>query len=152
MLLHQALAAAKPTVLNEALAETLRASLGPVSDRMWRDLIRESEVPLAPLVEGVRQEDFPALERTLLALATEYEQAGFEKDVLRQKRVRRLVIAAKDHARLVTRNASTEEAKRAQKEEMILWMLTWLDNPSVFETWVTLRKPRITAVPATPPE
>jgi len=26
------------------------------------------------------------------------------------------------------------------KEEMVLWMLTWLENPGVFATWLELRK------------
>jgi hypothetical protein len=48
------------------------------------------------------------------------------------------VITAKDHARLAMRK--TNEEKRALKEEMILWMLTWLENPGVFPIWVALRK------------
>jgi hypothetical protein len=27
-----------------------------------------------------------------------------------------------------------------EKEEMVLWMMTWLENPDVFEAWVPLRK------------
>jgi hypothetical protein len=46
------------------------------------------------------------------------------------------VIAAKDHARF----ASRKEEKRPEKEEMILWMLTWLENPPVFPEWVRLRR------------
>jgi hypothetical protein len=49
--------------------------------------------------------------------------------------VRRLVIAAKDHARLAARNPE----KRADKHEMNLWLTTWLENPPVFEEWVLLR-------------
>lgn len=114
--------------------------LGPVSDRMLRDLLRESDYPLAPLVEGVRQDDFASLERTLLALAQCYQQAAEAGDTARQKQCRQAAIAAKDHARLVQRNPATGEEKRAQKQEVILWLLTWLENPGVFETWVALRK------------
>lgn len=47
--------------------ERLRVELAPISDSYLRRLPRASGVPLTPEVEGVRQEDFAALERTLLA-------------------------------------------------------------------------------------
>jgi hypothetical protein len=50
--------------------------------------------------------------------------------------VRRLVITAKEHARLAARNPG----KRPDKEEMILWLTTWLENPPVFREWVSLRR------------
>lgn len=97
---------------------------------------------MAPIVEGVRQDDFASLERTLLGLAQEYCQAGLDGNRARQKECRQLVISAKDHARLATHNPKTDDARRAQKEEMVLWMMTWLENPLVFEMWVPLRKAR----------
>ncbi len=92
-------------------------------------------MPLAPLVAGVRQDSLADLERSLLDLYNEYERA--EGDKPRQRACRRLVIEAKDHARWALRRGHTE------KEEMILWMLTWLENPGVFPGWVELRKERL---------
>jgi len=54
----------------------------------------------------------------------------------RRMAVRRLVITAKEHARLAARNP----AKRPEKDEMVLWLTTWLENPPVFREWVSLRK------------
>lgn len=138
-----------PPVITTAIATQLRASLGaPVSDNMWKDLLRSCNVPLAPLLEGVRQETLASLERTLLALWQEYH-AG---DPDTRRRCRALVIEAKDHARLAARNPKVDDAKRALKEEMVLWMLTWLENPEAFALWVPLRKHRLaTAGPQTPP-
>jgi hypothetical protein len=116
------------------MARTLRDQLSPVGDSLFRELLRECGVPLAPLVEGIRQEDLASLERTLLALAEEYQKPD------QQRLCRQAVIRAKDHARLVSRNPSVDSEKRAMKEEMLLWMLTWLENPAVFELWVSLRK------------
>ncbi|MBL8217424.1 MAG: hypothetical protein JNK87_42275 [Bryobacterales bacterium] len=137
-------------MLDGAAAVKLRAQLGPVSDAMWRDLLRECGVPLAPLVEGVRQDTFANLERTLLLLWQEYAAADREG----RRQCRALVIEAKDHARLAARNPKVSEDKRQQKEEMLLWMLTWLENPGAFELWVGLRKQRLaaTADQSTPPE
>ena len=44
--------------------ERLRLELAPISYSYLRRLPRASGVPLTPDVEGVRQEDFAALERT----------------------------------------------------------------------------------------
>ncbi len=129
----------RPQEVGEAEWDELRRELAPVSESYLRKLLRESGVPLAPLVEGVRQESLDALERSLLRMLAEYEGGGRERKAL----VRRAVITAKDHARLAAR----VEAKRALKEEMILWMVTWLGNPGVFPDWVRLRKTKSCPLP-----
>jgi hypothetical protein len=88
-------------------------------------------------VEGVRQESLEDLKRSLLAIGEEYAKAYGAGDRARMRLCRRTVIQAKDHARWALRRG------RAEKEEMILWMLTWLENPGVFPDWVELRKARL---------
>jgi hypothetical protein len=105
----------------------LRTALAPISDSYLRRLLRASGVPLYPLVEGVRQEDFPALERSLLALLGEERRAA-----------RTLIIEAKQHARWALK-------KHPEKEEMLLWMLPWLENPGIFPQWLEIRKEALRA-------
>jgi hypothetical protein len=121
-----------PAQIGETEFEELRRALVPVSESYLRKLVRESGVPLAPLVEGVRQGSFDELEASLLKFLDEYERG----DPARRAAVRRVVITAKDHARLAARNLD----KRAEKEEMLLWLLTWLENPPLFRDWVRLRR------------
>ncbi len=84
------------------------------------------------MIDGVRQGTLDELEASLRALLEAYEHG----DASRRAAVRRLVITAKDHARLAARIP----AKRAEKEEMILWMTVWLENPPVFPEWVRVRR------------
>jgi len=128
-----------PGEISEAEWADLRACLAPVSPGYLRRLLRASGLPLAPLVEGVRQGSFEELERTLLALGREYAAAREAGARDRQEACRRLVIEAKDHARWAARRAA-DAAKKAVKKEMADWMLVWLEDPSVFPTWVRLRK------------
>jgi hypothetical protein len=121
----------RPAEIGEREWEALRAALAPISETYLRKLLRASGVALAPLIEGVRQETIEALERSLVKLLDEYERG----DGARRARVRRLVITAKDHARWASKKAE----KREEKEEMMLWMLTWLENPPLFREWVRLR-------------
>lgn len=119
---------AAPGRIGAAEFERLRTDLA-VSETYLRKLLRDSGTPLVPMVEGVRQGSFEELERTLNALCAEY-CAG---DDAQRATARRLVIAAKDHARWAARRGHP-------KDEMILWMLTWLENPPLFPQWVRLRR------------
>jgi len=105
-------------------AERLRAALDPISDSHFRKLLRASGAPLAPEVEGVRQDTLADLERTLLAQLAQPEAEA-----------RRAVIAARDHARLAQRRKPTPE-----REEKILWMTVWLENRPLFADWLAVRK------------
>jgi len=121
-----------PAQVCEAEFGALRAHLAPISESYLRKLLRESGVSLDPMIEGVRQGTFAELEASLLRLLAEYESS----DPPRRMAVRRLVITAKEHARLAARNPT----KRADKDEMILWLTTWLENPPVFRAWVSIRR------------
>jgi hypothetical protein len=125
------LARIQPAQIGEAEWGQLLRLLAPSSENYLRKLLRDSGLPLAPMVGGVRQGGLDELEASLLALLTEYEQG----DRVRRAAVRRLVILAKDHARWAMRKSR----EAADKEEMILWMVTWLENPPLFPEWVRLR-------------
>ena len=125
-----------PLLIGEAEWSAIAAGLAPVSDSYLRSLLRECGVPLEPLIEGVRQDSLPALERTLRALESAYETG----DAAQRRACRERVIAAKDHARFAIRRLPESGAKKIEKEEMLLWMLTWLENPPAFPLWLDLRK------------
>lgn len=123
--------------VTEEEAARLAAALPDVSPHRLRQLLRETGLELAPMVEGVRQNTFADLERTLRALGQEYEQTG---DRARRQAIRALVVEAKDHARLAIRNPKVAPEIRTEREEMIQWMLVWLENPPVFNVWIDTRK------------
>lgn len=119
----------KPARIGEAETGRIRQALDPISDSYLRKLLLECGVPLAPMVQGVRQSNLDELESSLVALLDEYEAS----DATRRQAIRRMIITAKDHARFAAR-------KNPEKVEMILWMTTWLENPPIFRGWVHLRR------------
>ena len=125
----------RPAEIGDGEWDRLRALLAPISENYLRRLLRESGAPLAPLIEGVRQESGDALEASLVKLLGEYEKG----DPGRRVRARRAVILAKDHARWALRRLKSEDQK-TDKQEMILWMTTWLENPPLFREWARLRR------------
>jgi hypothetical protein len=106
----------------------LREEFPEISPTTVRRALLESGLELDPLVEGVRQDTLADLERTLLALAAEYEHGG----AAHRAHVRALVLEARRHAALA--------ARRKPKDEELLWLKTWLENPLVFPAWARLRR------------
>jgi hypothetical protein len=121
--------------IDESVWQALQQRLAPVSESYLRKLVRAVGRPMAPIIEGVVQDSFDDLERTLAALQVEYEVSDPE----RKRAIRKSVITAKDHAFFALKRMQPEDERRESKEEMLLWMRTWLENPSVFSTWLTLR-------------
>jgi hypothetical protein len=114
----------KPSIIGPKEFQQLEEELSPISESYLRKLLRDSGVPLAPMVEGVRQSNLGALELSLLALLTEYESG----DAAHRQAVRKLVIMAKEHARWTN------------KQEHVLWLAMWLENPPLFPAWARLRR------------
>ena len=129
----------RPAMIGESEYSKIKDALKPVSANYLHKLVKDCGVPLAPMVAGVRQANFGDLEDSLHLLLDEYARG----DARRQASVRALVITAKDHARLAARNP----ARRAEKDEVILWLTTWLENPPLFPAWVAIRRGLITARP-----
>ncbi len=123
----------RPGRIGAAEFASARQALSPVSERYLRELMRASGLPLDPLIEGVRQDTFEHLERTLRALEAAYG-AG------ERQPARAAVIAAKDHARFALRRLAVHDDRTAVKREMLLWIMTWLENPPLFPPWVEIRK------------
>ena len=146
----------QPRQVGELEFEELRRELAPISESYLRKLLRESGVPLTPMVQGVRQQSFEELEASLTDLLHEY----LDGDPARRMAVRRLVITAKDHARWAARRGmpvrevsmkgkplgdapTNVQSKPAPKDEVLLWLLTWLANPPLFPDWVRLRRAQL---------
>ncbi len=129
-------------IITEDLWQEMQALFASSTPGYLRRLLRESGALLAPLVEGVRQDSFDELERTLLALEQEYARAKSGGERERTRNLRRLVIEAKSHARFALRRSSTSEEKRNIKKEMVEWMIIWLEDPALFAPWVKLRRKR----------
>jgi hypothetical protein len=136
--LEEFLAERQPSRISEETWRELVALLAPISESYLRELLRRTNLPVAQPFGGVRQSSFEELEASLLEIEGVYAEAMAQGDLARATACRRVVIQAKDRARLVSRTPE----KRKQKEEMVEWMLVWLENPGIFETWVELRRRR----------
>jgi len=138
--LRELLAAGRITAIGEAEWLALLSALAPVSESYLRDLLRDTGLPFAQPYAGIRQHSFADLEQDLRDMLLLYQEAAAGGDRQRARDCRRQVIAAKDRARFLSRRAGISPEKKAQKDEMVQWMLVWLENPEVFPAWVEIRK------------
>lgn len=120
-----------PKRIDAKMFAAIRESIGPVSESYLRQMLRDSGVPLSPEVEGVVASSLTELRRTLIAFANLYAAGN--------KQVRAVVIEAKNRLRWAQAR-SKDESKNALRSEMILWTMTWLENPGAFELWIGLRE------------
>jgi len=138
--LREFLAARGITAIGEAEWQAALRELAPISESYLRDLLRDSGLPFAQPWAGIRQQTFADVERDLRTMLEVYAEAMRTGDRLRARYCRRQVIAAKDRARFIARSPKTSPEKKARKEEMVQWLLVWLENPEVFPAWVDIRK------------
>ena len=137
-LLRQFLSNPVPCRVEPGQFAELAAQLAPISASYLRHLLRDSGVPLNALVEGVRQDSFDHLARTLAALSESYQTAPHD--------ARALVLEAKAHAKLALRRDPDPTARQLK----IDWRIRWLENPPIFPLWVSLQK-RVTETPPAAP-
>lgn len=125
----------KPALVDPETVVQIRLAVGEVSDHTLRHALLESGFPLDPLVEGVNQSTPEDLARTLLVLAGLYAQAA----PARRQSIRAMVIESKSHARFAASNRKLDPARLEEKQEALLWISTWLDNPPLFAMWLNVR-------------
>lgn len=138
--LRDYLAETQPTAIDEAVWRDLLTTLAPVSESYLRDLLRQTELPFEQPCAGIRQHTFEELEQSLVEMLEIYREATAVGNRDRARYCRRQVIGAKDRARFLVNDPRTSPEKKALKEEMVAWMLVWLENPEVFPAWVEVRK------------
>jgi hypothetical protein len=138
--LREYLEAERPAAITEAVWRELLTALAPVSESYLRELLRQTELTFEQPYAGIRQHTFDELEQSLREMLCVYSDAKAAGDRDRARYCRRQVIGAKDRARFLARDGRTAPEKKALKEEMVEWMLVWLENPEVFPAWVEARK------------
>ncbi|MBV9927521.1 MAG: hypothetical protein JOZ96_21065 [Acidobacteria bacterium] len=81
-------------------------------------------------------EEAAASIRRLDNLRKQFRRKG-DREGLR--RVQETVLKGKQRAQMIARNQSVNERKRAEKAEMAEWFTVWLNQPEIFEDWLSLR-------------
>ena len=81
-------------------------------------------------------EEAAASIRRLDNLRKQFRRKG-DREGLR--RVQETVLKGKQRAQMIARNPAVNERKRDEKAEMAEWFTVWLNQPDIFEDWLSLR-------------
>jgi hypothetical protein len=83
---------------------------------------------------------FAETEKTLFRLdylCRKYQLASDKKGV---EYCRQIAVLGRRRAELISRNRRVNAQKRLQKNEIAQWFTIWLETPSIFENWLSMRK------------
>jgi hypothetical protein len=70
-------------------------------------------------------------------LCRNYQSASDKKGV---DYCRHIAALGRQRAELISRNARVNPQKRLQKKEIAQWFGIWLETPSIFQDWLSMRK------------
>ncbi len=59
---------------------------------------------------------------------------------LEQRSIRELVLKIKDEIQAVARSRIVDERERLEANEIVQWLTVWLQDPELFEDWLSLRQ------------
>ncbi|HZI17869.1 MAG TPA: hypothetical protein VEY09_04670 [Pyrinomonadaceae bacterium] len=110
----------------EILELDARLRLAGPYDAMFRNVLKFSTF-----------DEAAASLRRLDNLRRRFEKDGDQEGL---RRVRETVLKGKRRAQMIAGNASVNERKRAEKAEIAEWFTVWLNQPSIFEDWLSLRR------------
>ncbi|MGH9971757.1 MAG: hypothetical protein ACREBG_28725 [Pyrinomonadaceae bacterium] len=105
-------------------------------DTKWREqelwaLILPEDLNFSGLVEASESiKRLDELRRTL-------EQAGEHHKL---QRLREMALKSKQAVQMVVRSRVIERRKRLEASEIIQWLTVWLQEPNLFEEWLSLRR------------
>jgi hypothetical protein len=131
--LGEYLETARPAAITEALWRELLERLTGISENYLRQLLWATGLPFERPFAGIRQHTLEELEESLKGMGRIYAEAMAAGERERARYCRRLVIGARARAKFAA-------GKKKEKAEMAEWMLVWLEDPSLFESWVEVRK------------
>lgn len=105
-------------------------------DTQWRerflsDLVSASDLDFTGLAEAA--ESIKRLEAVRKRLEQEADQSKLAG-------LRDLVVRVKDETGLVARSRIVEENERLEAGEIVQWLTVWLQQPEMFDDWLSLRQ------------
>ncbi len=95
-------------------------------DAMFRNILKFSD--FKQTLVSIRQ-----LENLRLKFIAENDREGL-------RLMREIALKGKNRALMISKNEKVAVEKRHEKQEIAEWFTIWLQNPEVFENWITLRQ------------
>ena len=108
---------------------------------MELDVQRRTESPYDAVFRNILKfSDFREAIASLRRLENLRRKFLTENDREGLRLMREIAVKGKSRAQMISKNPKVAPEKRAEKTEIAEWFTIWLQNPEVFENWITLRR------------
>ena len=108
---------------------------------MELDVQRRTESPYDAMFRHILKfSDFTETLASLRRLENLRRKFLAENDREGLRLMREIAVKGKSRAQMISKNPKVAPEKRAEKAEIAEWFTIWLQNPEVFENWITLRR------------
>ncbi len=108
---------------------------------MELDVQRRTESPYDAVFRNILKfSDFKETLASLRRLENLRKKFLAENDREGLRLMREIAVKGKSRAQMIAKNEKVSPEKRAEKAEIAEWFTIWLQNPEVFENWITLRR------------
>ena len=111
------------------------------SEILELDFKRRTESPYDAMFRNILKfSDFKETLASLRRLENLRKKFSAENDREGLRLMREIGIKGKTRAQMIAGNEKVAPDKRAEKREIAEWFTIWLQNPEVFENWISLRQ------------
>ena len=111
------------------------------SEIMELDVQRRLESPYDAMFRNILKfSDFKQTIISIRRLENLRKKFLSENDREGLRLMREIALKGKNRAEMIAKNEKVALAKRAEKQEIAEWFKIWLQNPEIFENWVSLRQ------------
>jgi len=108
---------------------------------MELDVARRTESPYDAMFRNILKfSDFKQTLVSIRQLENLRQKFIAENDREGLRLMREIALKGKNRALMISKNEKVAAEKRHEKQEIAEWFTIWLQNPEVFENWITLRQ------------
>lgn len=105
-------------------------------DRKWRERLSSEDVPLNSLSFSNLADASESI-RKLESWRRKFAEEGKQ---VKLRRLQEFALKTKQELQLVARSRVVEARRRIEAEEIVQWLTIWMQDPAIFEVWLSLRK------------
>jgi hypothetical protein len=105
-------------------------------DTKWRERLISGAAPLESLSFSNLAEASESM-RKLESWRREFAEEGNRAEL---RRIQEFALKTKQDLRLVARSRVIEEKRRIEAGEIVRWLTIWMQDPAIFDDWLSLRQ------------
>ena len=105
-------------------------------DTKWRERRISEDAPL----ESLSFANLADASKSMRKLESWRKEFAEEQDRAKMRQIQEFAIKTKQDLRLVARSRVVEAKRRIEAAEIVQWLTIWMQDPAIFDDWLSLRR------------